>query len=142
MIKLFSVLSFVFIFQGYVFLPISSGNRKDVSKIELTNIGQFGILRKARPNIPAHYHTGVDIKRPTANYTSEPIFPIAKGQVVSKRTDGPYANLIIKHEIDGKKFWSLYEHIAGIKVGVGDIVDHQSPIARFMNKVELNRFGW
>lgn len=142
MIRLFSIFPFVVLFQGYFLLPVNSGNRIDVSKIQLTKIGQFGILRKARPNIPEHYHTGIDIMRPTGNYISEPIFPIVKGQVISKRTDGPYANLIIEHKINGAKFWSLYEHIAGIKVGVGDIVDHQSPIARFMNKAELNRFGW
>ncbi len=125
-----------------IYLPINNPDRKDVSQIQLTAIGQFGIMRKARPNIPAHYHTGIDIKRPGSNYDSEPIFPIAKGVVISKRTDGPYANLMIEHEIHGTKFWSLYEHIAGICVNTGDTVGHLSPIARFMTKAELKKYGW
>lgn len=128
--------------QGSIYLPINSNNRKDFSTIELSKIGQFGLLRKARPGIPAHYHTGIDIKRPTSNYDSEPIYPVASGVVISKRTDGPYANLIIEHVLNGHKFWTLYEHIAGIKVKINDKVNPEIPVARFMNKQELNRYGW
>lgn len=136
------ILITTFLIQGPISIPIGSGNRQDISKIHLTKIGQFGLIRKARPNVPEHYHTGIDIKRPTDNYESEPIFPIAKGIVISKRTDGPYANLIIEHEINGIKLWTLYEHISGVKVNVSEIVNPKTPIARFMNKAELDRFGW
>ncbi|MES2138103.1 MAG: M23 family metallopeptidase [Bacteroidota bacterium] len=136
------ILITTFLIQGQIFIPIESGNRQDISKIHLTKIGQFGLIRKARPNVPQHYHTGIDIKRPTDNYESEPIFPIAKGIVISKRTDGPFANLIIEHEINGIKLWTLYEHISGVNVNVTDIVNSKTPIARFMNKAELDRFGW
>jgi murein DD-endopeptidase MepM/ murein hydrolase activator NlpD len=125
-----------------IYLPIKSADRQDASQIKLTNIGQFGLIRKARINIPQHYHTGIDIKRPVNNYGSEPIFPIAEGIVISKRTDGAYANLIIEHVLEGRKMWSLYEHIAGIKVSVRDIVSPDIPIGRFMNKEELDRYGW
>lgn len=128
--------------HGQISIPIESVDRQDISKIQLTKIGNFGLIRKSRPTIPQHYHTGIDIKRPGANYESEPIFAIAKGIVISKRTDGPYANLIIEHEIKGIKVWSLYEHISGVKVRVSDIVNTKTPIARFMNKAELDRFGW
>jgi murein DD-endopeptidase MepM/ murein hydrolase activator NlpD len=100
------------------------------------------LLRKARPAVPAHLHTGIDIKRPNDNYLNEPIYPIAKGIVISKKTNGPYAQLIVEHYITGLKFWSLYEHIAGIVVDVHDSVEPAKPIGRFMNVNELKRYGW
>ncbi|MCE9540182.1 MAG: M23 family metallopeptidase [Bacteroidetes bacterium] len=142
MTNFFLILIITILLPGQISIPIGSSNRQDTSKIHLTKIGHFGLVRKARTNVPEHYHTGIDIKRPNDNYESEPIFPIAKGIVISKRTDGPFANLIIEHEINGIKLWTLYEHIAGVKVNVTDIVNSKTPIARFMNKKELDRFGW
>ena len=142
MTKLFIILFLSFYFQEQVFIPIGSENRKDISKIQLTAIGEFGLVRKARKDVPSHYHTGIDIKRPAKNYDNEPIYPIANGKVISKRTDGPYANIIIEHSVNGKKFWTLYEHISGIKAEVNDAVNPEKPIARFMNKAELDKHGW
>ena len=88
-------------------------------------------------------HTGIDIIRPTENYADEPIFPIASGKVISIRDDGPYAQIIIEHKIsDSKYIWSVYEHISGIVVKLNDNVSPDIPIARFMNKPELNKYGW
>jgi hypothetical protein len=142
MTKLLIILIFTINIHGQILIPVLSGNRQDISAIHLTEIGKFGLLRIARNNVPEHFHTGIDISRPGHNYESEPVFPVAKGVVISKRTDGPYANLIIEHEINGQKFWTLYEHIAGIKVRVSDSVDPASPVARFMNREELNKYGW
>ena len=103
--------------NAQVFLPIQAENRHSTKGLTLTSIGQFGLRRKARPNIPSHLHTGIDIKRPHQNYLDEPIYPIAAGKVISKRIDGPYAQLIIEHELNRRKVWSLYEHIAGICTG-------------------------
>jgi murein DD-endopeptidase MepM/ murein hydrolase activator NlpD len=125
-----------------ILLPINTGNREDILSVAITPIGQFGELRKPRREVPAHLHTGVDMKRPSGNYNNEPIFPIAEGRVISKRTDGPYAQLIIEHRTRGLVFWSLYEHIAGIRVKVNDMVSPLKPIARFMNREELDRYGW
>jgi len=122
-------------------LPINSPDRRSINSMELTKIGQFGLLRKERPGVPAHFHTGIDIKRPTQNYHEEPIFPIFEGIVISKRQDGPYAQLIIEHENE-HKFWTVYEHIAGIEVNLYEFVNPETPIARFMNKSELNKYGW
>lgn len=122
-------------------LPIDTTNRKMSDTLKLTEIGEFGILRKERKGIPAHYHTGIDIKRPSPNYIDEPIYPICDGIVISKREDGPYAQLIVEHQLD-YKFWTVYEHIAGIKVDLFDKVSPNTPIARFMNTKELDRFGW
>jgi murein DD-endopeptidase MepM/ murein hydrolase activator NlpD len=110
--------------------------------LKLTSIGKFGLPRKARPHVLAHLHTGIDIQRPYSNYENEPVFPMAPGIVISKRNDGPYAQLIIEHFLDGEKIWTCYEHIAGIKVKVRDRVEPKVPIARFMNKKELDTFGW
>lgn len=123
-------------------LPIKTNNRKSTKEIQLTTIGQFGLIRKARPTVKEHFHTGIDIKRPGKNYDNEPIYSIAEGVVISKRDDGAYAQLILEHEIDGLKFWTVYEHIAGITVKVGQKVTLEKSIARFMNKAELDRYGW
>jgi len=125
-----------------VYVPIKQQNRQTIENIKLTNIGEFGLVRKSRPQVPSHLHTGIDILRPTKNYKDEPVYSISKGKVISKRDDGPFAQLIIEHQTNGRIYWSLYEHIAGIKVNVGDSVDFDKPIARFMTQKELNQFGW
>ena len=123
-------------------LPINVRDRGSLAELHLSQIGVFGLWRKERPKVPAHFHTGIDIMRPGNNYENNPIFPIAEGIVISKRDDGPFAQLIIEHHQNGKTFWSAYEHISGIRVNVHDIVPPAKPIARFMNQNELNNYGW
>lgn len=126
-----------------VLLPISCENRSSIASIQLTPIGAFGLTRKTRRNVPQHLHTGIDIRRPGNNYFDEPVFAIAPGVVISRRDDGPFAQIIIEHESkDCEKFWTVYEHVAGIGISVGDSVSPTEPIARFMNRDELNRYGW
>ena len=122
--------------------PVRTSDRFSPEQITLTPIGEFGLVRKARKSVPSHLHTGIDIRRPHPNYGDEPIYPIARGKVISKREDGPYAQVIIEHEVDGTKFWTLYEHLSGIAVEVGGEVSPGKPIGRFMNRNELNRYGW
>ncbi|WP_289054038.1 M23 family metallopeptidase [Carboxylicivirga marina] len=144
MIKTGLLISLLFISLSGGFecsIPINAPIGSSTSLLKLTEIGEFGLMRKERPGVPAHFHTGIDIKRPSNNYQSEPIFPIANGIVISKRVDGPYAQLIIEHEGE-QRFWTVYEHIAGIEVNLFDRVKHDQPIARFMNRNELNRYGW
>jgi murein DD-endopeptidase MepM/ murein hydrolase activator NlpD len=95
-----------------------------------------------RPGIPAHFHTGIDIKRPKPNYKNEPIYAVGDGYVISVRDDGPFALIIIEHSFNGNLFWTEYEHIAGIKVEIGDFVDEYTEIATYMSKNELNKYGW
>jgi murein DD-endopeptidase MepM/ murein hydrolase activator NlpD len=124
-------------------LPINCKNRKDIHCIQLTEIGQYGLRRKARPAVPSHLHTGIDIKRPNDNYFNEPVFPASNGIVISVRSDGPYAQIIIEHSLNKSgKVWTVYEHVSGIIVKTGDMVSSTKPIGRFMNKEELNRYGW
>lgn len=121
--------------------PVRLTAPSSVPSLPLTGIGSFGLLRKARPNIPAHYHTGIDIRRPAGDDGTAPVYSIARGTVISKRDDGPYAQIIIRHRIGATEFWTVYEHIAGITVNLFDSVDTHRPIARFMNDNELRRYG-
>lgn len=122
-------------------VPVETSNRLSVNTLQLTKIGQFGLTRVARPSISEHYHTGIDIKRPNNNYIDEPIYPVLDGIVISIRRDGPYAQIIVEHS-QKEKFWTVYEHIADIKIELFQQVFSTQPIARFMNKSELNRYGW
>lgn len=122
--------------------PVGLTDRAKITDLQLTEIGEFGLERIARPGIPAHLHTGIDIMRPDGNYTDSPIFPIAPGVVISKRTDGPYAQLIIEHTINSQTFWTVYEHIAAIRVGINQQVEADDELARFFNKQELDSLGW
>lgn len=126
------------VFADEWFVPTRAEERTDVSHVKLTQIGAFGILRKSRPGIPSHLHTGIDIQRPYSNYQNEPVFPASFGTVISIRDDGPFAQIIIEHA----KLWTVYEHIAGITCTVGENVDPHIPIARFFNTKELNTYGW
>ncbi len=124
-------------------LPFLIKDRTSIESIQLTQIGAYGIVRNPRPGIPAHLHTGIDIQRPSKNYFDEPIFSIAIGKVISMRDDGPYAQIIIEHNMNNEeKFWSVYEHISGIRVNVNDSVTTIEPIARFMSEEELDQYGW
>ncbi|MBN1953125.1 MAG: M23 family metallopeptidase [Bacteroidales bacterium] len=122
-------------------LPILVPDRCSLEYIELTGIGSYGNMRKAREGIPAHYHTGIDIRRPGDNYEDEPVYPLCKGTVISVREDGPYAQVIIEH-MDTLPFWTVYEHVAEVTVKAGDTVNSGLPIARFLNREELNQYGW
>jgi len=125
------------------FLPIKVMNRQSVEHVRPTTIGEFGRPRQARAGVPAHLHTAIDVMRPTDNYVDEPIFPAAVGGVISMRTDGPFAQIIIEHqESNGEFIWTIYEHIAEARAGLGEIVNPQRAIGRFFNKSELDKFGW
>ncbi|MFC1555411.1 M23 family metallopeptidase [candidate division KSB1 bacterium] len=129
-------------FENEWLLPVGKENRETWNKAGLTSIGLFGKIRQARPGIPEHLHTGVDFTRPGDNYTNEPVYPAADGTVISIRDDGPYAQIIIVHTQGEKQLWTVYEHISGIQVELGETVSVLEPIARFMNTEELNNYGW
>lgn len=125
------------------YLPVQTEDRVSLQSLRLTPIGKFGLLRKARKGIPEHLHTGIDIVRPNANYTDEPIFPASEGIVISMRDDGPFSQIIIEHkdELYGK-IWTVYEHVSGIRCTIGQKVFPQDTIAQFFPRDELNRYGW
>jgi hypothetical protein len=132
----------LFSFNSSPLLPIDVPDRTDPRFMQLTEIGDFGVMRKERETVPAHLHTGIDIRRPTNNYMDEPIYSIADGVVISIRRDGPYAQIIVEHQVNGRFFWSLYEHIAGITVSLHDEVSSSTEIARFFSRKELDHYGW
>jgi len=124
-------------------LPVRAGDRKSWQDVRLTDIGRYGLRRRERPGIPGHLHTGVDFKRPGGNYRDEPVFPAGPGVLVSLRTDGPFAQAIVEHRLDSVRYiWTVYEHIAGILVALHDSVGPRRPLARFMDRTELDRYGW
>jgi hypothetical protein len=128
--------------NSQILIPLNVNDRKDFSKIHLTQIGEYGLIRNARSKIPAHLHTGIDIKRPDANYNNEPIYPLTSGKVISIRRDGPYAQIILEHHFKNATFWTLYEHVSGIMIRLNENVNPMNPIARYMNKKELDKYGW
>jgi murein DD-endopeptidase MepM/ murein hydrolase activator NlpD len=126
-----------------LYLPVKVKDRQSLENIKLTEIGLFELQRKARPTVPAHYHTGIDIKRPSNNYIDEPVYAAGKGKVISMRNDGPFSQIIIEHllnQID--TLWTVYEHILGINCHAGDVVSENTVIARYFNKTELDKYGW
>ena len=95
-----------------IYLPIATKDRQSWKTIKRTKIGAFGLIRKARPGIPAHLHSAVDMKRPSQNYLNEKIYAIKSGIVISMRDDGAFAQIIIEHKQKSRPtFWSVYEHI-------------------------------
>ena len=144
MIKLCLVMVFVGSFgNNRLYLPIGVKDRANPDCIKLTDIGQYGLQRKARPKVPAHFHTGIDMKRPSQNYLNEPVYASGKGKIISVRNDGPFSQIIIEHVIrPADTLWTVYEHITGIICHAGDAVVESTIIARFFNKAELDKYGW
>ncbi len=140
-----SIISFIILILSNgqkIQLPINAPDRRSIDFVELTEIGEFGLLRATRKEVPAHLHTGIDIKRANDNYRNAPIYSIDKGIVISKREDGPFAQLIIEHDHGNLIYWTVYEHIAEIQVELFQPVDSETQIARFFNTNELNQYGW
>jgi hypothetical protein len=128
--------------HGQWYFPANYLRITDPYKIKLTEIGGFGLLRKARPGIPGHYHTGIDIMRPDNEYNKQPVFPARDGVVVSIFDKGPYSQIIIKHTDMNRSYWTVYEHLH-VRVNKFNIpVTPFDTIGYFFSKEELNRYGW
>ena len=72
-------------------------------------------------------HAGVDIGAATGT----PVYSISDGKVVFAEYgyNGGYGNkVVIQHYINGQNYTSLYGHLSGINVNVGDIVTKDSVI--------------
>ena len=124
-------------------LPIQVKDRTTIEPSQLTGIGQFGLKRKARPTVPVHFHTGIDLKRPSNKYANEPVYAAGQGKVISMRNDGPFSQIIIEHPLNSRDtLWTVYEHILGISCHAGETVTGNTVIARFFNKAELDKYGW
>lgn len=80
------------------------------------------------------YHAGVDISN---NYGTK-IYSISDGKVVAvnhiyKPMEGYGKYIIIHHNINGRLYTSLYGHLSGINVKVGDIVTKDTVIGYMGN---------
>jgi len=124
------------------YIPANYTNTDKPEEIKLTQIGGFGLLRKARPNVPAHYHTGIDIRRPGTNYFNEPVFPARDGEVVSIIDDGPYSQVVMKHVYENSIYWTVYEHIRVNVKEIGKKLTVHDTIGFFFNRSELDKYGW
>lgn len=124
------------------YIPANYRNIADPQKLQLTKIGAFGLLRKARPTVPAHYHTGIDIVRPDSQNNRQPIFPAKEGIVVSIYDNGPFSQVVIKHTDNNKNYWTVYEHLHVRISNVSKSVTPFDTIGYFFSKDELNRYGW
>jgi hypothetical protein len=144
------MLKTVFLFQILIAIPLYSqwylpANYRGVAdpqKMQLTKIGAFGLLRKARPTVPAHYHTGIDIMRPDSQYDKQPIFPAKDGVVVSILDEGPFSQVVIKHTDNNRTYWSVYEHLHVRINKINISITPFDTIGYFFSKDELNRYGW
>jgi murein DD-endopeptidase MepM/ murein hydrolase activator NlpD len=124
------------------YIPANYRGITDPQKVQLTEIGAFGLLRKARPAVPAHYHTGIDIVRPDSQYYKQPIFPAKEGVVVSIYDNGPFSQIVIKHTDNNINYWTVYEHLH-VKIRKINIpISPFDTIGYYFCKDELNRYGW
>lgn len=66
---------------------------------------------------PSYYHAALDITSPRG--TGETIFPVANGVISAIYTDNAGAKVIsVLHDIDGKKYTSLYAHLSSYANGL------------------------
>ena len=124
-------------------LPLETDNRQNWSTIIMEPDAHFKALRAPFENVKLHYHTGIDLQSRNNNRPEESIYPIAAGKVIAIEDPPPQRRITIEHILpDRTKVWSVYIHIMAEKVKVGHIVNTETVIARLMNPVELENFGW
>ncbi len=124
-------------------IPYQAADRQDLSNLYLEPDAGFKAQRPTYDGIPSHLHTGVDLQLKSPGGPGEPIYAIAKGQVVQIADPPPLRRIVIRHRLpNGRSVWSVYLHIIGEKVAVGDWVTPETIIARRMNNAELDFMGW
>jgi len=118
--------------NGRFFLPLNSFETPDLKSLEKRVIGRYSDRRCSF--VRGHKHAGIDIQ---GRY-GEPIYPIGKGRVINIFRDFPNQTIYIKHV--GPKhtvFYSVYIHVADVRVEIGDAVSENTVIARMFNQKEL-----
>jgi len=100
-------------------------------------ISTYGAHRSSP--IYGHRHAGIDIK---GRY-SEKVYAIGKGRVLWVTGEFPNTAIYIQHQgVHEKPFWSVYIHVQGIAVDIGDEVSENTIIGRIFNEDELRRSGF
>ena len=99
-------------------------------------LGYYGDHRNSY--VEGHKHSGIDIE---GKY-KEKVYAISSGKVVDIFGEFPNKTIYILHFAEGKSFISSYIHVEGIKVEVGEMVDHQTELGRIFNTTELKSSGF
>ena len=116
------------------FSPFNESSRTEFKNIKKRLSGRFGEYRSSWK--PGHMHAGIDLK---GSY-KETIYPIGKGQVIHIFRSFPHTTIVIQHYLsDNKTIYSMYTHIADLKINQGDWVDEKTPLARLFNEEELKQ---
>src|SRR5207244_13174967 len=103
--------------------------------------GRYGFVRNpvstAQGLIYTRFHEGIDIRCLQRDARGEPlddVRAIADGKVVHANQVADYSNygryIVIEHVWDGSPYYSLYGHLSGIAVGVGQRAHRGARIAR------------
>ena len=78
------------------------------------------------PDYPAGYHDGIDFSN---NRQKTPLYPIYPGVVELAKWGDAFGNvMVIKHDVDGDLYYSLYAHMDSFSVKVGDKVGYNTEI--------------
>lgn len=78
------------------------------------------------PNYAAGYHDGVDFSN---NRQKTPLYPIYPGVVELAKWGGDFGNvMVIKHDVEGDLYYSLYAHMDSFSVKAGDSVGYNTEI--------------
>lgn len=124
-------------------LPLKTVDRQDWSTVRLEPDAHFKSLRAPFGPVKLHYHTGIDLQNGSVIEPGEPVYAIAAGKVIAIEDPPPQRKIVIEHVLpDENRIWSVYYHIIGEQVQVGDRVDTETIIARIMNASELDTYGW
>lgn len=118
--------------------PYAGRRRGEIAAIQARLRSGFGDHRTSY--VSGHKHAGIDLR---GRY-EETVYPICRGVVVAVAYAFPHRTVYVMHELpDGTTFFSAYKHIEQPKVGFGDWVEADTPIARLFSRAELKaaRFG-
>lgn len=121
-----------------VFAPFDGKYRHRMAAVRRRIRSRFGDYRSSY--VKGHRHAGVDLR----GRWREPVYPICRGVVVAVAYGFPHKTVYVMHErSDGSTFFSAYKHVEDVKVGFGQWVEADTPIARLFTQEELRaaKFG-
>lgn len=114
--------------------PFLDPDRKDFKLLRSRFISAYGDFRSSYQ--PGHLHAGIDL----AGDFKERVFSIGRGRVVHIFRQFPHKTIVIQHyHPDGTSVYSVYTHVEEIDVEKGDWVDSDTPLARLLDREELEK---
>lgn len=118
--------------------PFKENKRNSYRQFYKRCISTFGAHRDSY--MRGHKHSGADIK----GSLNEPVYPVGDGIVTDIHLAFPHRTIIVLHRLpEGRHIYSVYKHVEGVVVTIGDTVSKDRPIARLFNADELkkSKFG-